>query len=204
MPHCVGVSPWSLSMCPRSCNSAAVISEASAPADSANAAVCNACSSWVTGSPEYMRPPLASNSAQMSGMVNAMIARRGSPRQGIGLHIGEALHRFLHAFLVAQARILDAAERREFQAITGHLAHVDATDDEFADKARDPVQAIGADGGGQPVVGRVGDRNRVVDGLEANDRRNGTEGFVFYDRHVGRDVIEHRGRVQGSLADIPI
>ena len=38
----------------------------------------------------------------------------------------EALHRFLHAFLVAEARVLDAAEGRELEAVAGHLAHVDA------------------------------------------------------------------------------
>src|SRR5664279_886345 len=139
MPRCVGVSPWSLSMCPRSCNSAAAISAAFAPDDSASAAVCSACSSCVTGSPEYMRPPLASNNAQMSGMLRAMSGRRSSPWQGIGLHVGETLHRFLHAFLVAEARILDAAKGRQFQAIPGHFAHVDAADDQFADETRDPV-----------------------------------------------------------------
>src|SRR5450755_369399 len=136
MPRCVGVSPWSLSMCPRSCNSEAVINAASAPDDSASAAVCSACSSCVTGSPEYMRAPLASNSAQMSGMLRAMSGRRGLPRQGVGLHVGETLHRFLHAFLVTEARILDAPKGRQFQAIAGHLAHVDAADDQFAHKTR--------------------------------------------------------------------
>src|SRR5882757_3656101 len=194
MPRSVGVAPWSLSRWPRSCSSAAAINAASAPADSASVADCSACSRCVTGSPEYMRPPLASNNAQMSGMVRAMSARCGSPRQGIGLHVGETLHRFLHAFLVAEARILDAAERREFQTITGHLAYVDASDVQFADQARDPIKAVGAHGGRQAIVGGVRDRDGVVDGLEADDGGNGAEGFVLHQRHIGRDLVEHRRR----------
>src|SRR5258708_4147269 len=172
MPRSVGVAPWSLSRWPRSCSSAAVINAASAPADSARVADCSACSRCVTGSPEYIRPPLASNNAQMSGMVRAMSARCGSPRQGIGLQVGETLHRFLYAFLVTQARVLDSAEGGRLQAITGHFAHVNAADIQFADEARDPIKAVGADRGRQAIVGGVRDRDCVVDGLEADDGRN--------------------------------
>src|SRR5260221_8569271 len=118
-------------MWPRSCRSAAVISAASAPAACASVAVCSACSSWVTGSPLYMRSPLAANTPQMSSMLSAIAVADALPWQRVGLGVGEALHCFLHAFLVAQARILDPAERRQFQAITRDLAHVDAAHVEF-------------------------------------------------------------------------
>ena len=55
-------------------------------------------------------------------------ARIRSPGQRVGLGVGEALHRFLHAFLVAQARVLDAAEGRELQAVARDLADVDRAD----------------------------------------------------------------------------
>lgn len=34
------------------------------------------------------------------------------PGQRVGLEVGKTLHRFLHAFFIAKARILDAAKRR--------------------------------------------------------------------------------------------
>src|SRR4051794_22016742 len=90
------------------------------------------------------------------------------PWQRIRLHIREALHGFLNAFLVAETRVLDAAERGELQAIAGHLADVDRADVELAHKARDVVQPVGAYRGRQPVGGSVRDADRLVDVAEAN------------------------------------
>src|SRR6476620_11526007 len=50
------------------------------------------------------------------------------PGQRIRLDVGEALHRLLHALLVAEPRILDSAERRQFETVAGHFAHVHGAD----------------------------------------------------------------------------
>ena len=47
--------------------------------------------------------------------------RHSLPRQRVRLDVGEALHRFLHAFLVAEPGILDAAEGRELEPIARAL-----------------------------------------------------------------------------------
>src|SRR5215472_4329933 len=188
IPRSVGVSPWSLSKWPMSCSNAAVIVAASAPAVWASVAHCNACSSWVTGSPEYILSPFASNRAQMSGIVSAI----ESPWKRIRLDVGKALHRLLDAFLVAEPRVLDPAKRSQLEPVARHFAHVDGSNLQLRDQARDVIQAIRAHGGGEPVVGRIGDGDRVVDGRETDHRRDRTEGFLFDDGHVGLDFIEHR------------
>src|SRR5579859_4485928 len=93
-----------------------------------------------------------------------------SPGQRIGLGIAEALHRLEHSFLVAQARILDAAERRHLQTITRHLAHIDAADVEFPHEAGDEVEAVGAQCRREAVGRAVGYADRLFYGLEADHR----------------------------------
>src|SRR5215469_4425121 len=188
MPRSVGVSPWSLSRWPTSCRSAAVIVAAQAPAASASVAHWSACSSCVTGSPEYILSPLASNRAQMSGIVSAI----ESPRKRIRLDVGKALHRLLDAFLVAEPRVLDPAKRSQLEPVARHFAHVDGSNLQLRDQARDVIQTIRAYGGGEPVVGRIGDGDRVVDGRETDHRRDRTESFLLNHGHVGLDFIEHR------------
>src|SRR5262245_33266609 len=74
-------------MWPRSCSRAAATSAAGAPSDSARAAVCSACSSCVTPSPSYSRPPLRAKSVQMSESERDMIVgwRRRSRRLRLAL-----------------------------------------------------------------------------------------------------------------------
>src|SRR5208282_2527258 len=67
------------------------------------------------------------------------------PGQRIGLRVAVALHRFEYALLVAQPRVLDAAERRHLQAVARNLAHIHAADLELADEAGDQVHPIGAE-----------------------------------------------------------
>src|ERR1700730_2885775 len=86
------------------------------------------------------------------------------------LHMGEPLHRLKDALLVAQARILDAAERRHFDAIARHLPDIDGADLQLVDESGDVVQAIGADAGGKAVGGAVGHFYGMVNVLDANDR----------------------------------
>ena len=79
------------------------------------------------------------------------------PRAASSLDVGEALHRLLHAFLVAQARVLDAAEGRELEPVARHLADVDRADLELGDEAGDVVEPVGADRRRQAEGGGVGD-----------------------------------------------
>src|SRR4029450_4346060 len=93
---------------------------------------------------------------------------RSGPGQRVGLHVGEALHRLEHALLVAQSGVLDPAEGGALEAIAGHLAHVHRAHLEPAPEARDPVAAVRADRGGQPIGRGVGDPDRLLDVAEAD------------------------------------
>src|SRR5215471_13183047 len=100
---------------------------------SSNARVssCTCALSNALRSGERLVSPSAARSAGGRGLF---IARRNLfdlPWQRVRLRIGEAFHRFLYAFLVAQSRVLDAAEGRELEAITRDLAHVDGADVEL-------------------------------------------------------------------------
>src|SRR5437879_7644771 len=90
--------------------------------------------------------PQTRSDTPASRLSSVCISASGSPRQRIRLDVGKAFHRLLHAFLVPQSRILDPAERRQFEAIAGHLADVDRADVQFGDEPRDVVQTIRAYG----------------------------------------------------------
>src|SRR5437899_11199179 len=96
---------------------------------------------------------------------------KGSPWERVRLDVGEALHRLLHAFLVAEAGVLDAAERRQLETVAGHLANVDAADVELGDEAGDVVEPVRAHRRRQAVGGAVRDPDRLVDVGEGEDRR---------------------------------
>src|SRR5262245_43194670 len=66
------------------------------------------------------------------------------PGQRIGLHVGEALHRLEHAFLVAEAGILDAAEGRHLYPVSRNFPDVDRADVELVDEPRDVIESVGA------------------------------------------------------------
>jgi hypothetical protein len=105
-----------------------------APSASPSAAVCSACCSCVTGSPLYCSPPRLERKFDVvkAQHVNSTAS---IPGERVGFEVGEALDRLLHPFLIAQARVLDAAEGRELQAVAGHFAHVDGADVQLADEA---------------------------------------------------------------------
>src|SRR5687768_2536337 len=88
------------------------------------------------------------------------------PRQRVSADVGEALHRFPDAFLVAEARILDAAERRHLDAVARNLPYIYRANVELADEARDVVEPMCADARREPVGGGIGDADRVVDVLD--------------------------------------
>ena len=71
-------------------------------------------------------------------------SRSGRPRQRVGLDVGVALHGFPHAFLVAEAGVLDAPERAHLDAIARHLPDVDGPDLQLVDEAGDVVEPIRA------------------------------------------------------------
>ena len=66
----------------------------------------------------------------------ARVAGSARPGQRPGLHVGEALHRLEHAFLVAEPGILDAAEGRHLDAITRHFPDIDRANLELVDRVR--------------------------------------------------------------------
>ena len=71
--------------------------------------------------------PQTSSDTPASRLSSVCTVSRRSPRQRVRLRVGEALHRLLHAFLVAESGVLDAAERRQLEAVAGDLADVDAS-----------------------------------------------------------------------------
>src|SRR5262249_28175784 len=70
-----------------------------------------------------------------------------TPRQRVRLDVRKTLHRLEHAFLVAEAGILDAAEGRHLDAVAGNLPDIDRADLQLVDEAGDVVEAVGADAG---------------------------------------------------------
>src|SRR4051812_27431652 len=124
--------------------------------------------------------PQTSRAIAARRLRSESIARRrpSVPGQRVGLDVGEALHRFLDAFLVAQPRVLDAAERRQLETVARHLADVDGADLELGDEPCDVVEPVGADRRRQAVCGAVGDPDRLVDVGEGHDRRHRAERFL--------------------------
>src|SRR6266571_2658193 len=88
--------------------------------------------------------------------MTAVVILSRRPGQRIGLHVGEALHRLDDALLVAEAGVLDAAERRHLDAVARHFPDVDRTHFQLVDEAGDVVEPAGAHAGRQPVGGRIG------------------------------------------------
>src|SRR3546814_8808714 len=65
--------------------------------------------------------------------------------------VGEALHRLQHAFLVAEAGVLDPAEGRHLDAVARNLPDVDRPDAQLGHETGDMLEVVGADAGGQAV-----------------------------------------------------
>src|SRR6185369_1131121 len=162
-------------MWPMSCSRLAATSAGGAPSRSASHADCSACSSCVTGSPLYMRPPIEAYSAPISAMESVMLPA-ALPGYGIGFQIGEALAAFLYAFLVAQARILDAAERRHLEPVAGHLPDVHAADLQLPHEAHDVVHPVGAYAAREAVGRGVHQRDGLVDAAKGHHRRHRAKG----------------------------
>src|ERR1700761_1929658 len=87
---------------------------------------------WTMCSPHKRSatPPIRSRMA-----VLPMTVSSNRPRQRVGLGIAEALHGLEDALLVAESRVLDAPEGRDFQAIARNLPHVDASHLQLLDEA---------------------------------------------------------------------
>src|SRR5882762_2350437 len=108
------------------------------------------------------RPNTSGPTVREAVMARSPRPHRGSePRHRVGLDVGEALHRLEHAFLVAEAGILDAAEGRHFDAIARHFPDIDGADLQLVDEAGDVVQPVGADARRHAIGGAVGHPDRV-------------------------------------------
>src|SRR5882724_10851731 len=143
------------------------------------------------------RPNTSGPTVREGVMARSPRPHRGSePRHRVGLDVGEALHRLEHAFLVAEAGILDAAEGRHLDAVAWHLPDIDGADLELAYEAGDVVEAVGADAGGEAEGGGVREADRLVDIVEAHDRRHRPEGLLAHQLALRRHVVEDGRRVE--------
>ena len=127
------------------------------------------------------------------------------PRQRIGLHIGEALHRLDHAFLVAEPGILDAAERRHLDAIARHFPDIDGADFQLVDEARDVVEPVGADARREPVGGRIRNADHLRDVVRAaDDRDDRAERLLAHQFAVVRHVVDDGRRIERALPVVAV
>ena len=109
-----------------------------------------------------------------------------------GLLVGVEVDRAVAA-LVAEPGGLDAAERG------AQVAHVVGVEPHHAglDRLREVVRAAQVarpDVGGEPVLHAVGERERLVVGVERRDRDDRAEDLLLEDPGVRRHVGEHGGR----------
>ena len=90
---------------------------------------------------------------------------------------------------------LIAAERRRRRGRIDvvHAHHPELQPLHHLERAR---QVVRVDVRREAVLGVVGHGDRFVVVVEHDHRRDGTEGLLAVDEHVGRDVGEQRGRVE--------
>ena len=106
-----------------------------------------------------------------------------------------------HAFLVAVAAVLDAAEGGHLDAVAGDLPDVHGADDEAADVALHPEPVVRDDARREAEGGGVGDlHHRVVVVRHADDRDDRAEGLLHHQRAFVRDVVDDDGRQERALA----
>ena len=67
----------------------------------------------------------------------------------------------------------------------------------------DPAEVAGVEVGRQAELGVVGHGDRLVFGLEAEQRRHGSKGLLPSHRHVGRDIGQHGRLKEGAAAIVP-
>ncbi len=97
--------------------------------------------------------------------------------------------------LASEAGLLDAAEGRDFGR-DGAGVKADHAKLQCFRHPPGALQAFGVEISGQPKGRAVGDGDRLVFGLEAEERGNGTEGFLAGEQHVRGGAGEHnRGRI---------
>src|SRR5581483_11681703 len=92
------------------------------------------------------------------------------PGKRVELHVRHAADRLDDALLHAEARRLHAAERRQLRAVAGDLVDVDGPATELADAAGDRRQVVRDDARGEPVLGAVRDRERLVEVAHPQNR----------------------------------
>ena len=142
--------------------------------------------------------PAARRSLEPAGPV--LGPRRVPGRQGDRLHLEEALQT-LGAELAPDAGLLVAAERR--REVDGHrrVQHVGAG----AHPARHPEPAVVVTRphrAAQPVVGVVGDVDRIVVAVVGDDDEDGPEDLLLGDPHLVVHVGEHRRLHVPALGEV--
>src|ERR1700684_2340792 len=105
--------------------------------------------------------------------------------------------------LAADARFLDAAERRK---LARDRAGVDPDHPVFErlGDAPHPAQIAGVEVRREAELRVVGEADDVVLVLEAKDRRYGTEGLLARDQHRGIDAGDDGRLVEGAAERVPL
>src|ERR1051326_2552670 len=99
----------------------------------------------------------------------------------------------------ADARVLDAAPR----ALAGAVAEGVVVDPDHArlDATGDPralLAVLGPDRGAEPELGVVGEVDRLLLGVDDDDRQHGAEDLLAHDPHLVGDAGQHRSEEQTS------
>src|SRR5258708_2040561 len=148
-----------------------------------------------------MPPPMMTISAWLGILLTRWVLL---PGQGIGLQVGKAFHGLEHAFSVAQARILDAAEGRHLDAIARHFPDIHRADLELLDETGDVVEAVGANPRGEAVGRGIGNTDGLLDIRNTNDRRDWAKSLVMNQARVIGHMVQHGRRVKRTLALVAI
>ena len=108
-----------------------------------------------------------------------------------GLDLGVA-QKLVDAFLAAKAGVLEAAERRAVEvagrAVDPYIARLHR-----ARGAQCRAQIVGEDRRGEPVLRRIGKRERLVLVLPGEHGQHRPKNLLTRDPHIRIDVGEHGG-----------
>src|SRR6185436_20298707 len=113
------------------------------------------------------------------------------PGEADELPDGQRADRLAHAFLDAQARVADAAERRQLGAKAGNLVDVDRAAAQLARAAQRELELARDHARRQAVGRRLGELDRLIRVAHPQDRRDRSERLARDDVHLGPDVVEH-------------
>src|SRR3989304_8114841 len=130
-------------------------------------------------------------------LLNAVSS--GSQMEADQLQLGHLLDSISRS-LLAEAALLEPAVRHQVGAPLGTPVDHQVARLDLAHKPHRPLQILGEDGGRKAVDRVVGKPDRLVERLEPRDRHGRTEQLVAGDPHLGPDVGDDRGGIDGPLA----